>query len=191
MIKIHHKKIKIFFRKITNKTLVSIVFVMTLLLVNKFSPSMIKSLKNNIFNKSFNFVKVNLLTKNLLGKEFLYYKSDKEIVSVISDDIINNDVHKYYDGESFKVSKNLPIGAIESGVAVFIGDKEYYQKTVIIQGVDGFNIWYGNLDDVNIKLYDYVEKNSLIGNAYDDKIYLLIEKNNQLFTYEDYKKNKS
>lgn len=98
---------------------------------------------------------------------------------------------KYYDGEKFMVSSNLPIGAISSGVVVFIGNKNEYKNTVIIQGIDGFNIWYGNVKDVNVKTYDYIQEGNLIGAADGDFIYLLIEKNNEYYTYEEYAKLKN
>ena len=52
---------------------------------------------------------------------------------------------------------------------------------------DGVDIWYGNLTNISVKLYDYVEKNKLIGETKDDKLYLVIKKNNEFIKYEDYK----
>ena len=88
------------------------------------------------------------------------------------------------------MSTNLPIGAIESGVVIFVGEKDNYGSTIIIEGVDGYNIWYSNITDINIKIYDYIEKGSLIANAKDSKIYLLIEKDNKIYSYNEYKENK-
>ena len=36
---------------------------------------------------------------------------------------------------------------------------------VIVETVDGIDIWYGNLSNINVKLYDYIDKGSLIGNC--------------------------
>ena len=43
-------------------------------------------------------------------------------------------------------------------------------NTVIIQGVDGVDIWYGNLTNVSVKLYDYVEKDKLIGVSFEKEM---------------------
>ena len=69
---------------------------------------------------------------------------------------------------------------------VYIGEKEDYGNTVIIQGVDGVDIWYGNLTNVSVKLYDYLEKDKLIGETLDDTLYLVIKKDNEYIKYEDY-----
>lgn len=176
---------------VINRSLICIVIFMFLLIINKFDHNFISDIKRNIFNKSFNFIKVNSLTRNILGKEFIYYQDENNSLQVINDDLYSEEVHKYYDGEKFKVSDNLPIGTFESGVVVFIGDKDIYKNTVIVQGTDGFNIWYGNIKDVNVSLYDYVEKNSLLGNSDGEEVYILIEKNNHYYSYEDYKKSKN
>ena len=74
-----------------------------------------------------------------------------------------------------------------NGIVVYIGDKDTYGNTVIIQGVDGVDIWYGNLENVSVKLYDYIEKDMVIGNTLDDKLYLVMKKDDKYLTYEDYK----
>lgn len=73
-----------------------------------------------------------------------------------------------------------------SGVVVFSGEKEGYGNTVIIQGIDGADIWYGNLENVSINLYDYIEANTVIGNVVDEYLYLVIKKDNEYIKYEDY-----
>ena len=61
-----------------------------------------------------------------------------------------------------------------------------YGNTVIVQSVDGADIWYGNITNVSVKLYDYVEKDKLIGEVNGDKLYLVIKKDNNFIKYEDY-----
>ena len=149
-----------------------------------------KEFKHNLFNKSLNFVKINSFSKKLLGKDVFYYQNNNDTVQALSQNFDSSTKLKYYDGEKFIVSNNLPIGAIKSGVVISIGNQDKYGNTVIIQGVDGFNIWYGNLKDVNLSLYDYVEEGNLIGSVDKDYIYLVIEKNNRFYTYEEYTRNK-
>lgn len=179
-------KYKFKISNIINQVLISFSFVFLVLIINKFSPNFILNIKKQIFNKSFNFVKVNKISKDIIGREVFSY-NDNKTLNVISDNNLSNYSTKYYDGEEFIVSDSLPIGAIQSGVVIYIGEKEHYNNTVIVQGVDGFNIWYGNLKDISVSLYDYVEKHSLVGSADKDRIYMLIEKNNKLYTYDEYK----
>ena len=112
----------------------------------------------------------------------IFYEDNKE-VKVLSNEYDLNSIRKYYDAEEFKVSTNLPIGAIESGVVIFVGEKDNYGTTIIIEGVDGYNIWYSNITDINIKLYDYIEKGSLIGNC-NDSLYLVFYKDGEILDYE-------
>ena len=182
---------KNYISRLATRILLVLVFVLFVLILNKFNRNLSLEFKNDLFNKSFNFVKVNKISQKVLGKDVFYYQGNDNSMQVLSNNFNSFDKQKYMDAEKMVVSSNLPIGSISSGVAVFIGDKENYGKTIIIQGLDGYNIWYCNIKDINIKLYDYVESQSLIGSADGQYIYLLIEKNNKFFTYDEYIKNKN
>ena len=52
--------------------------------------------------------------------------------------------------------------------------------------MDGIDIWYGNINQSSVKLYDYVEKGNLLGETIDDKLYLVYQKNNKFLNYSDY-----
>ena len=45
-----------------------------------------------------------------------------------------------------------------------------------IQGVNGVDVWYGNLENTNLKLYDYIETNTILGTAKEDYYYLAFVK---------------
>lgn len=189
------KKSKCYFKKslknTLNKVLISLIIFVFLLIINKSNHKIINKIKSSILDESFNFVKINKISKKILGKEVLYYSKNDKSIQVNSDEINTLNVHKYYDGEKFEVSTDLPIGAIQSGVVVFVGNKDKYHNTVIIQCADGYTIWYGNLKDISIKTYDYIEKGNLLGSADGSEIYLLIEKDNKYYTYDEYKENRS
>lgn len=178
-------------RSSLNRILVCLVIFVFLLIINKNNHSFINKIKSSIFDKSFNFIKINSISKKIFGKEVFYFGKNSDSVQVISTELNIDDVHKYFDGEKFHVSTDLPIGAIQSGVVIYTGYKENYNNTVIIQNVDGYNIWYGNLKDISVKTYDYIEKGSLLGSADGDDIYLLIEKDNRYYTYDEYKENQN
>ena len=71
-------------------------------------------------------------------------------------------------------------------MVIFVGEKENLGKTVIIEQVNGVEVWYSNLSSININIYDYVEKGSLIGEVSDQKLYLTFKKDGQILNYEDY-----
>ena len=181
---------KKYISKFLTRILLVVIFLLFILIMNKYNKTFVQSFKNNLFNKSFNFIKVNKISQRILGKDVFYYQDNKDVVEVLASGFDESGRSKYYDSEKVSVSSNLPIGSISSGVVVYIGNKEHYGNTVIIQGMDGFNIWYSNIKDINIGLYDYVEENNFIGAADGEFIYLLIEKDNKYYTYDEYIKTK-
>lgn len=175
----------------STRFLVLTIFILLLLIINKYNHSFTLNIKNSLFDKSFNFIKINKISQKVLGKDVFYYQdNNNDSIEVLANNYDTSNNEKYLDAEKLIVSDNLPIGSISSGVVVYIGNKENYGNTVIIQGIDGFNIWYGNIKDINVKNYDYIEKQSLIGAADGDYIYLLIEKNNKYYSYDEYVQNK-
>ena len=72
-------------------------------------------------------------------------------------------------------------------MVVFIGNKENYNNTVIIEDLNGVYIWYGNINTTSLKLYDYVEKGSYIGEA-SNNLYMVFSKDNKYLSYEEYLK---
>ena len=69
-------------------------------------------------------------------------------------------------------------------MVIFVGEKENYGNTVIIEQVNGVEVWYSNIKS-SVKIYDYIEKGSLIGEA-DGTLYLVFKKDGNILNYEDY-----
>ena len=46
--------------------------------------------------------------------------------------------------------------------------------------------WYSNVNS-SLKLYDYIEKGSLIGESLNNNIYLVYKKDGKVLNYEDYR----
>lgn len=182
------KKYSKYISSIITRVLISLVIIMFSLIINKINPKVYLKIKKFTFNKSISFIKINKLSKKVIGKNVFYTENDRKTSKVANFNEISEKSAKYFDGEKLKVTNNLPIGAISSGVIIYIGKKENFNNTIIIQGVDNYNIWYGNIENVNYSLYDYVEKESLIGSCISDELYLLIEKDGKIYTYEEYKK---
>ena len=89
------------------------------------------------------------------------------------------------DGVSLKVSSDYLVPVINGGLVVFVGEKEGYGKVIILEQVDGIVCWYGNLDNVNVNLYDYVEKGSLLGSV-SEELYLVFKNKGEIVSYEKY-----
>ena len=107
---------------------------------------------------------------------------------VFNENLVYKDTNIYKNGIQLNVEKNYLIPVIESGIVVFIGNKDDYGKTVIIEQTDGVSIWYGNVDNINVSLYDYVSKGEFLGEAKGDLFYMVFQKNGEYIKYEDYLK---
>ena len=92
----------------------------------------------------------------------------------------------YLDGYKIKTTKSSAISNISGGLLVFLGEKEGYGNTLIIQGVDGVDIWYGNINDTTYKLYDYIDAGAILGTAQEDYYELVFQKDGSFLTYEEY-----
>ena len=66
--------------------------------------------------------------------------------------------------------------------------KEHYGNVIIIEGVNGIDIWYGNMETSSIKLYDYVESGTYLGTTKDNYLYLVYSKDGQFLNYKEHLK---
>ncbi len=59
------------------------------------------------------------------------------------------------------------VDAVNEGLVIFAGNKKGLGNTVIIQHTDGTESWYGNLVDVSVSVYEYVQKKQKLGTVAD------------------------
>ena len=107
-------------------------------------------------------------------------------MQAVNESVENFEYQKYHDGIIAYVPKESTVNTLNSGIVVFIGEKENYGPIVIVQGIDGVDVWYGNITNINVSLYDYVEKQSIIGSAIESHIYYVIEKDGMYLNYDEY-----
>jgi stage IV sporulation protein FA len=55
------------------------------------------------------------------------------------------------------------VEAMNGGTVTFVGNKKETGKTVIIQHADNTYTWYGQLGDVEVKLFDFIKTGDVIG----------------------------
>ncbi len=141
--------------------------------------------KHEVFEKSLSFTKLNNWYTNLFGSP-LPVQSIPSGMQAVNESVENFEYQKYHDGIIAYVPKESTVNTLNSGIVVFIGEKENYGPIVIVQGIDGVDVWYGNITNINVSLYDYVEKQSIIGSAIESHIYYVIEKDGMYLNYDEY-----
>ena len=174
---------KIDINNIISKALLSIIFLLiSIILINK-NDNIKEFYKKEILTDSISFVKFNDIYNKYFGNITKTYTPEK---LVFNESLQYLSMDNYLNGKVLSVSNNYMVPSLSSGIIVYLGDKENLGNTCIVQGVDGVDIWYSNIDTSNLSLYDYVSKGDVLGTTLSDKLYLTLEENNNFIDYETY-----
>ena len=168
------------------RVMITIILVLITLIVLKNNTKLKATFYKHVYEDNISFTTINNLYEKYFGSAIPFKNLlDKKTEQVFNEKLKYTNSSKYLDGVQLEVSDNYLVPISESGMVVFIGEKEGYGNTVIIQQMDGIDVWYGNVKNVNVKLYEYVEAGKLLAEA-DKKLYLVYKKNGNVLNYEDY-----
>ena len=175
---------KNYFRGLLIRIMFTLVIFLSLAIVYKSNDNFKNYIDKYLYSDSISFTKIKKFYNKYLGGVLPKIKEDN--TSLVFNEKINYlSKEKYYDGVHLKVESSYPVPNLEEGMVVFIGYKEHYGNTIIIESLDGILYWYGNISNTSLKLYDYVEKNSFIGEVSND-LYLVFSKDEKYLNYEEY-----
>ena len=168
-----------------SKLLITIILTLITLILLKSNNKFKTFFYNKVYDNNLSFATINKWYENHFGSSIPF----KELVEKDTKAVFNNKLEyskkeKYLDGVKLSVDKNYLVPILESGMVVYIGKKEEYGKTVIVQQVNGVDVWYGNINNPNVKLYDYVEKGKLLGDVKNNNLYLVFKKDGKVLSYE-------
>lgn len=166
-----------------NKSMIVFLITIITLIATKLSSSFKLVLKNYVYEENIPFISFNNFYNKYLGGILPF--SNNVAQEVFNEKLTYQDVSTYLDGIKLQVTTQYLVPALNDGIVIFIGEKEGYGKTVIIQENGGVEVWYGNINNVGVNLYDYVSEGSLIGEVNQDTLYLAFVSEG---TFEDYKK---
>ena len=181
-------KKKNFFISLINKLLICFILVITCLILMKTNQKFNDFMKNKLGKDNISFAYINNLYNKYFGKILPSYSSNNT-EEVFNEKLVYTNVNSYYDGYKLTVNNKYLVPLIESGIVVFIGNIDNYKNVIIVEGIDGVDIWYGNISSTSVKLYDYVSKGNYLGETKNNKLYLVFEKNQEYLKFEDYFKN--
>jgi len=174
-----------FIYKLITKILICIILFVVLMIVIKVKPDLKDDIYKVIYEDHFSFAYVNNLYKKYFGS-VLPFENIAPTEEVFNEKITYNESSVYKDGVVLDVNDNYLVPVIESGIVVYIGNKEQYGNTIIVQQIDGLDVWYGNVATTDIKIYDYVEKGTLLGEVTDNKLYLVFQKEGKYLDYKEF-----
>ena len=173
-------------RRMLSKTLITIIIFLVGLILVKQNKDIKNFIIENVYEKSFKFTKVKKVYEKYFGNILSINKIVKEETPVFEEKLNYSKKNAYKDGVALTVSNNYLVPVLESGIVVFIGQKEEYGDTIIIEQTNGIDVFYSNIDTTNVKLYDYVEKGSLLGEVKNNKLYLVFQKDGKYLDYKEY-----
>jgi stage IV sporulation protein FA len=167
-------KKEVFFFKILASVL---LFLMVALLFRNHSATLkpARDFITGTMNKDFKFTAVSEWYEGKFGKPLALLpfseedKTGKKATvekpnfSVPAMGKILENFEKNGQGIMIETSKGAAVQAINGGNVSFAGVKEGLGKTVIVQHSDSTETWYGNLDEIKVKLWEYIEKRTVVG----------------------------
>lgn len=169
----YKKSIKNFLKRIF---LSLMVFILLCYLIDNSVKAHEIILKNNI-----DFSYIRSKTRKLLGIPLI-----KKDLYVTSEKIKYYNIEEYKNGYKLTVDNNYIIKSLSDGVVIFIGNIEGLNKTVKVESSDGLIISYGYLENISVNMYDYIDKNKILGSAENNTLYISFEKNKEYLNYEEY-----
>lgn len=182
------KKMKVkhsLFSRIFSKFLVLIVISLTLLIVLKSNTKLKTYIYENVFQNNLSFAKINSIYKKYFGSSLPILDNTKESQVVSNNTLKYSKIEKYKSGAKLTVEDNYLVTSMDSGIVIFAGEKEGYGKTIVIQRSDDVEVWYANLNNTSLELYDYVKKGENIGEV-KNTLYLVYVKDGKKLNYKKY-----
>lgn len=171
------------------------ILIKSLIVVLLFLSSMIfirqndknkKIFKEKVYNNSLSFAKIYNLYSNYLGDALPFKDTIKDDTKKVSNEKITySSIKEEGDDYLLVVPSNYTLQSIKSGIVIEVKKDDKYKNIVKIQDKSGVNITYKNLNEVEVKLYDYVEKGEILGST-SDKLYINFEKDGKYLSYEKY-----
>lgn len=171
-----------------NRTLISGILLLSVLCMIKMNPDTKNYVYKTIYGQNFSFAPFQEWYQKYFGNIFPEALTDKlpKDQMVFQESFIYQSKKEIKDGVRVSVGKGYLVPALESGLVVFMGDKEGYGETLIIQQMNGIDVWYIGLTITDLKLYDYIEKGSLLGESKNKELDLYFQKEGAFVNYQDY-----
>ena len=177
-----------YLRSLILRILIVIILFLTLAILSKTNSIYKDKIVTNLYEKNISFTKIKNIYTKYLGGIIPLEKVNNNIVQVFNEELHYQNTSIYHNGVKLEVDNNYLVPIIKEGMVVFIGEKEHYGNVIIIEGIDGIDIWYGNMETSSIKLYDYVESGAYLGTTKDNILYLVYSKDGKYLDYKEYLK---
>lgn len=179
-------KLKSSVKTFISKCLIVIILLLSTLILIKNNTSLKNNIIKYVYEDNLEFTKLKSIYEKYFGKILSVDKIAPSEEKVFNEKISYNKASVYKDGVVLNVNQGYMVPTLDAGIVVFIGEKEGYGNTIIIEQVDGVDVWYSNISTSNIKMYDYIEKGKLLGEVNGEKLYMVFQKEGKYLNYKEY-----
>jgi stage IV sporulation protein FA len=168
-----------------NQLLITSLLTIITLIVLKSNIKLKEIFYEQVYEKNISFAQINNWYQNKFGSPIPFSNLlEEKTETVFSENLTYSSKEQYEEGVKLVVNANYLVPSLETGMVIFVGEKENYGNTVIVEQVNGVEVWYSNITS-SVQIYDYIEKGTLIGEA-DGLLYLVFKKDGNILNYEDY-----
>lgn len=174
------------FSRFCSKMLVLVIIVLCFLIVLKGNADLKNKFYKMVFQNNINFTKINEVYKKYFGSSLPLKNNESKSEMVSSNKLEYTSKEKYKDGVKLIVKNSYLVPSLDAGLIISKGEKKDYGNTVVVQRSDGVEVWYSNLKNISVGLYDYIKKGDYLGEANGDYIYLVFEKEGKTLDYQKY-----
>lgn len=164
------------------KLLLSIIIILLCLIIANINDKFKNFLSNNVLEESIRFSDIHSLYDKYIGK----IQESSMLVGNTNIEFINMPRLENDGVYTIEVGTDYMLNFLKPGIIVYMGEKDDFGETVIVQGNDGIDIWYGNVLVSEYSLYDYVSEGDILGTSVNNEIKLAILKDGEKIKYEDY-----
>lgn len=176
---------KFLFTILIKSLIVVLLFLLSMIFIRQNDKNK-KIFREKVYNNSLSFAKIYNLYSKYLGDALPFKDTIKDDTKKVSNEKITySSIKKEGDDYLLVVPSNYTLQSIKSGIVIEVKKDDKYKNIVKIQDKSGVNITYKNLNEVEVKLYDYVEKGEILGSI-SDKLYINFEKDGKYLSYEKY-----
>ena len=158
-----------------------VIFLITIILIRNDN---IKNFISKNINKNISFSTIKKMYTKYLGS-VLPFENLLDNEQVFNEELSYKNISMYKDGVVLEVDSNYLVPIKYSGIVVFIGEKEGYGNTIIVES-DNITMWYVNINNSNVSLYDNVSSGEYLGEVKDNELILLFEKDGDFVDYKEY-----
>lgn len=173
------------FKKIIIRLLILIILTIICLILIKKDKNLYNTFYKYLYNTNISFASINSWYEKKFGSPVPFENILNNSKPVFNEKLQFNKKEDYLDGVKLTVNKNYLVPALETGMVIFTGDKDNYKNTIIIEDIHGVETLYSNIN-INVKIYDYIEKGTFLGETLSNELFITFKKDGEKLDYKKY-----